>query len=457
MATIALALVLVGLAVAALAVLAVRSEVRQASATHTLTLGLDFDTGSTAANGVYVSLPTFESCAQTTVGGQVKVDLFVLDVERLVGFESTLQYDGAKLKVVASQVNFFMASQPGSSVVNASQNAPDPITGALLTPDTDGLYGAAAAETGNPDGDDGFGVLARVTFEAVNPGLASVAIPLLDLNGDGTFDRGSTLTANDPLNPGVTIFLNDTDPPPSGDGFYDGPFTNQQGSIAIGGDSDGDGVTDFACPGQPSDNCPTVFNPPPQADTDGDGLGDACDGDIDGDGYWNVQEQAMGSDTTDSASTPEVCDGLDNDGDGSTDEGYDFSRPGGGPPNGSPDCTENVDTDGDTILNPADTDDDDDGIANAIWNDGFTDTQENWTRTDSLSACSLTTSHYAWPADTNNSGFVDIFDIVPFRNPFFSSPGASRYNARFDLSGAPPIDIFDVLLLAPHFFKGCTP
>ncbi len=42
-------------------------------------------------------------------------------------------------------------------------------------------------------------------------------------------------------------------------------------------DSDGDGVTDT------EDNCPDVANPD-QADTENDGLGDACDGDIDSDG-----------------------------------------------------------------------------------------------------------------------------------------------------------------------------
>jgi hypothetical protein len=51
-----------------------------------------------------------------------------------------------------------------------------------------------------------------------------------------------------------------------------------------GGDTDGDGVCDSV------DNCPTVFNPD-QTDTDGDGIGDACDvcpsdpgNDADGDG-----------------------------------------------------------------------------------------------------------------------------------------------------------------------------
>ncbi|MHC4140444.1 MAG: MopE-related protein [Planctomycetota bacterium] len=67
--------------------------------------------------------------------------------------------------------------------------------------------------------------------------------------------------------------------------LYDGPCTR--------GDSDADGVCDD------TDNCAGVYNPG-QDDTDGDGEGDACDS--------------------------EECDGLDNDGDGQTDEG----NPGGG-------------------------------------------------------------------------------------------------------------------------------
>lgn len=48
---------------------------------------------------------------------------------------------------------------------------------------------------------------------------------------------------------------------------------------AEGGDSDGDRVCDF------EDNCPTVYNHD-QADLDGDGQGDLCDWDVDGDGYY---------------------------------------------------------------------------------------------------------------------------------------------------------------------------
>ena len=63
------------------------------------------------------------------------------------------------------------------------------------------------------------------------------------------------------------------------------------------GDADGDGVPNSA------DNCPTTPNPS-QTNTDAgnsalnragtDGLGDACDADIDGDGYTDAQESALG-------------------------------------------------------------------------------------------------------------------------------------------------------------------
>lgn len=93
-------------------------------------------------------------------------------------------------------------------------------------------------------------------------------------------------------------------------------------------DSDGDGIPDVypaiepfifkGMVGQPWDNCPHTPNPG-QADTDGDGIGDACDSDIDGDGQPNDQDdcpledgaceepipdQSYSCSTTDALNTP---------------------------------------------------------------------------------------------------------------------------------------------------------
>ena len=448
-------------AIVVLALWAITSGGQQANANHLLKVGLDFDPSGTPADGVYISppppsnLPTFEDCVPVTVGGQTSIDLFVLDVERLVSFSSYLQYNGANLKVVGSFTGtttsnpngtLFMSSQLGSNVFNASQNSPNPLTGLLATPDTDGLYQAAAADTGNVDGDTGYGVLARITFEGVAPGVSAVSIPSLDLNGDTTLDIGTTLVSDDPIIQGGVIILNDANL----DGLYDGPFTNQSGAIAVGQDNDADGLFDFNCDPNTNDNCPNDFNPD-QSDIDGDGDGDVCDGDSDGDGFWNVHENAWGSDTLDAGKTPDICDDVDNDGDTTVDEGFDFTRPGGGPPNGVPDCSENVDTDGDSIPNPTDPDDD---------NDGTTDLIEIFIGTDTLADCPTVTGvtgHYAWMSDINNNRLVSIGDVLSFLSVFNVAAGDPRYNLRFDWTGNGIIGIADVLSVLPYFNTFCTP
>jgi hypothetical protein len=440
------------LAVTVIALWALASGGQQAGANHLLEMGLDFDPSGTPASGVYNpgSLPTFENCAEVGVGTQASIDVFVLDVERLISFSSYLQYNGANLKVVGSFTGttpsnpngtLFMSSQAGSNVFNASQNSPNPLDGVLATPDTDGLYQAVAADIGNPDGDTGYGVLARVTFEGVSSGLSPVSIPYLDLNGDTTLDTGAMLVADDPVIPGGTIILNDA----NGDGLYDGPFTNQSGSIAVGQDNDGDGWFDFNCDPNDNDNCPDDFNPS-QSDIDGDGDGDACDGDIDGDGYWNDQELSWGSDTLDAGKTPDICDGVDNDGDTTVDEGFDLNT------NGTPDCTDPAaDTDADTIANPDDTDDDNDGTVDAL---------EIPIGIDTLADCPTTTGvsgHYAWMPDIDNSRMVTIADVLKFIPHFLAFEGDPNYNRRFDWNADGLISIGDVLTVIPYFLQSCTP
>jgi ferredoxin len=97
-----------------------------------------------------------------------------------------------------------------------------------------------------------------------------------------------------------------------GDGFSNadeelaGTDSKDSGSRPSGAfnDSDGDSVEDAA------DNCPNVANPE-QRDLNGDGEGDVCDDDIDGDGAFNDEEVAAGTDPLDASSCGAVCFSFD--------------------------------------------------------------------------------------------------------------------------------------------------
>ncbi|MFT5430431.1 MAG: hypothetical protein ACI9OJ_001105, partial [Myxococcota bacterium] len=144
------------------------------------------------------------------------------------------------------------------------------------------------------------------------------------------------------------------------DGLADEEFTNTDNdgeADCIDEDDDDDGLVD------PDDNCPVNVNPD-QEDQDQNNIGDACDGDLDGDGDPNATDCAP-SDPTIGKTATEVCNGIDDDCDAALDEGFsDLDA------NGVADCVDE-DDDGDGVLdaedncpvspNPAQTDSDGDG------------------------------------------------------------------------------------------------
>lgn len=192
-------------------------------------------------------------------------------------------------------------------------------------------------------------------------------------------------------------------------------------------DTDGDGVGD-ACDTTPTgdtdddgidnaqDNCPSVANPA-QTDTDGDGAGDACDttptGDTDNDGVDNAQDNCPATANPDQTDTDhdgagDVCDTTptgDNDNDGVDNAGDNC------PNAANPDQT---DTDGDGAGDACDTtptgDTDNDGVDNA---DDNCPTTANPSQIDTDGdgtgdACDSTPN-----GDTDNDGIDNNADNCP--------------------------------------------
>jgi len=83
-------------------------------------------------------------------------------------------------------------------------------------------------------------------------------------------------------------------------------------------------------------------------------------------------------------------------------------------------------------------------------NDGFDDAVEISVGTDSRRACGAD----AWPADTNNDTYSDMWDLVAFSGAFGQS-GSARYDV--SPAGAPDgfVDSFDLVRVAGLFGQSC--
>jgi hypothetical protein len=135
----------------------------------------------------------------------------------------------------------------------------------------------------------------------------------------------------------------------------------------------------------------------------------------------------------------DICDGLDNNGDTVIDEGWDIVG------SAAADCLDPaLNTDGDTLTNDVDSDDD---------GDGWSDAKEAIIRTNPLADCPLDAYDDAWPPDVKNDRTVDILDVVRFIPPL----NGAAYDRRYDLKTDGTIDILDVVMYIPLLGRSCTP
>ncbi len=208
-----------------------------------------------------------------------------------------------------------------------------------------------------------------------------------DPDADGASTEEEREAGSDPRDP------QSTPEDPDADG-YDTDLERRHGSDPFNSastprDPDADGYRGS------QDNCPHAANN--QDDSDGDGLGDACDddpndgpaGDADGDGLANAHDPC-----------PQTADdGADSDGDGAGDA-CDEDRDGDGTLNEADaypdDPREWADSDGDGVPNNQDDDDD---------NDGLSDEQERRLGTDST------------VRDSDGDGIADGLELAAQTDP----------------------------------------
>ncbi len=156
-----------------------------------------------------------------------------------------------------------------------------------------------------------------------------------DDDNDGLTDEEDCDPFNAKVNPATKEKCNGIDDDCDDEVDEGYPDSNEDGTAdCMETDSDGDAIFDY------EDNCPDVPNPA-QADFDGDELGDKCDDDDDGDGW----QDALDCKPLNPAVYPdadELCNGQDDDCNGKVDDGFPDLND-----NGIADCAEPDDTDKD--------------------------------------------------------------------------------------------------------------
>jgi hypothetical protein len=225
------------------------------------------------------SIGAVDDCVEVDVGDTVVVDIGVSDVSNLTAWETTLIFDQDVLELQDRDPRLFLADNANSRLtVQSDLSAPGPIF-------PGGLF-IGAADTNLNATESGSGILARVTFKAIDEGISNAWMPQSDLDANGSADLGPWLRRLEG-DAGSAAEVDDvTDL--NGDGYFDGDVS--AAVIVVGGD-----CSEVEPPAPTAPPTPGV---PPSDDPDAPGADPAGGGGGTGGGGGS------GSDDGDETSTP---------------------------------------------------------------------------------------------------------------------------------------------------------
>lgn len=143
------------------------------------------------AGNTATSLQPTDFCREVETGDTFDVDIIIEDVSNLFTFAATLSYDESKLRVIDNDIEFLLASDPSSDLVDVSENPPD-VDGLFRISAFDRASEATAAENGS-------GVLARVTLEALDAGTVTLSLAIPGVSPNLIDDEGKPLQPADDL------------------------------------------------------------------------------------------------------------------------------------------------------------------------------------------------------------------------------------------------------------------